>query len=139
MDSLATYMDLMYKTAVVFGFTVFFLKLPVWIKAFRWGRKKDLFECQQCGNCCRIFKIIELDKKDIERFQEAGYTDFADETGKSMKRVNGKCVLLKDDKCSAHEARARVCREFPFQKVYGMWFFKDLSFCPGIDEFKKKL
>ncbi|HHQ45032.1 MAG TPA: YkgJ family cysteine cluster protein [Candidatus Altiarchaeales archaeon] len=138
MDGLAGYFDMLYKLSVMLGFTIFLIKLPAWITCFRLGAKKDLFECRMCGNCCR-FNIIDVNKKDVERFRADGYSEFTDENEKMMKRVNGRCIFLEDDKCSAHKSRGKVCREFPFQRIYGRWFCQEVQFCPGVDDLKKKL
>ena len=54
-----------------------------------------------------------------------------------MKRVNGKCVFLKDDKCSAYEHRPTVCREFPFFTEYGIGYARNLRFCPALEELER--
>ena len=125
-----------YYVSILFGGISFLITLPRIIRGFREGRKKDLFECSLCGNCCR-FKFIDATEEDIGRLREAGYEDFVDDSGKFMKRVNGRCVFLEDDKCSVHEVRPKVCREFPFQKMYGMWFCQKAYFCPGMEEFRE--
>ena len=103
------------------------------IRGVRIGLKRKNFKCMQCGNCCR-FKIIELTPDDVKRLEGAGCTDFIDNKKPDrMRRVNGKCVFLADDKCTVHEHRPRVCREFPFQKNYGQWYCPQITYCPGLD------
>jgi len=117
---------------------VFLVKSPQILKSYMLGRKKDMFECMGCGNCCR-FKIIDLKEKDKKRLREGGYQNFEAEDGGRLKRVNGKCIFLnEDDDCTCYESRPEVCRRFPYQKTLGQWFAQKVYFCPGLQELKEK-
>ena len=118
----------------------FLLLLPQFFWSVRLGRSKGKFACIACGNCCRL-KVIHLTKEDVERLEGAGYRDFTEMKGGEVtfKRVKGRCLFNKDDKCSVYEHRAKVCREFPFFKSYGIPYCRMMSYCPAQDELKKKV
>ncbi len=110
------------------------ITLPDAVKAIRVYRRRHLFHCRMCGNCCR-FKIVPLTESDIERLEAAGHRDFYLERGElRMKRANGKCVFLADDRCTVHKVRPNVCRDFPFFKKFGIGYAQKASFCPAMEE-----
>ncbi|MFH1404012.1 MAG: YkgJ family cysteine cluster protein [Candidatus Altiarchaeota archaeon] len=112
--------------------------LPKMHRAYLLGRVRHEFKCTCCGNCCR-FRITPVTPEDVKRLADAGETGFSasvDGEG-SLKRVNGRCVFLKDDKCRVHGHRPAVCREFPFYRLYGIWFCTDSRMCPGLDKLRE--
>ncbi len=125
-------------TYVLFLAVVFFVALPDAVKSIRLYSRRDRFKCMMCGTCCR-FKHIQLTSEDIIRLEAAGKKDFfKNQNGeKSLKRVRGRCVFVKDDKCTVHEIRPTVCRSFPFFKIYGIGYAQKSSFCPALDELQK--
>jgi len=128
------------KATVFAGVLSFIILLPQFILSIRLAGIRDKFKCTGCGNCCRL-KVIPLRKDDVKRLEDAGYRDFTEvkEGEVTFKRVNGRCLFNKDDKCSVYEHRARVCREFPFFSSYGIPYCRVMSYCPAQDELKEKL
>ena len=112
------------------------------------------FECQNSGNCCisrDSYGYVYLSVKDltrlskyfnltIEKFklQYCETTDgFIHLTEKSS--LNGKCIFLKNKRCSVYKSRPSQCRTWPFwkenmkTKIWNM----DISInCPGIGKGK---
>ncbi|MBD3262109.1 MAG: hypothetical protein GF334_10670 [Candidatus Altiarchaeales archaeon] len=120
-----------YKFVISLALFIVLMKIPMWIRGFRLGQRKGKFQCLMCGNCCRL-RIIELDEEDVEKLKKQGRQGFTD-SNRFILRDRGRCVFLKNDKCTVHECRPRVCREFPFQKIFGLWFLPKITFCPGVD------
>jgi Fe-S-cluster containining protein len=116
------------------GLFILLINTPFFVKRISLNRRSSQFKCMMCGNCCR-FRVVPIDKEDVRRLEEAGYKDFYVKKGElMMKRVNGKCVFLKEDKCTVHKFRPRVCREFPFFKIYGIGYANKATFCPALEE-----
>ena len=112
------------------------MAIPIWARAILLYRRRAEFNCQMSGDCCR-FKYLPLRESDVKRLEEAGYKDFVSYKGeRSMKRVRGRCVFQKDDKCSVYEHRPQVCREYPFFKIYGIGYAQRASFCPAMEAFE---
>ncbi|VVB54769.1 Putative zinc- or iron-chelating domain protein [uncultured archaeon] len=117
----------------------FFAGIPayyMYIRGVMLARNKKKWKCHVCGNCCRL-REIEVTVEDKKKLDAAGFPDAY--IGDKMRRVNGKCVFLKDDKCSIHKEsyRPEICGEFPFFCMYGMEYMKVVSFCPATEEFLK--
>lgn len=107
------------------------------IKAVKtYGRRSD-FKCSMCGNCCR-FLTTPVTDADIARIREGGYDDFVRDDMKALKRVNGRCMFLKDDRCSIHEIRPQVCRDYPFFKLYGVGYCRKATFCPALERLRNE-
>ncbi|MFC2154655.1 YkgJ family cysteine cluster protein [Candidatus Altiarchaeota archaeon] len=122
------------------GVLVVLLSLPLMVKRILLALRQDEFECLMCGNCCR-FRTIDMSSKDVERIEAAGKKDFYEkfEGAFRLKRKNGRCVFVEDDKCTIHEIKPKVCREFPFFKLYGcIPYIHDWSCCPGVEKMKNK-
>jgi uncharacterized protein len=96
--------------------------------------RRARFGCRMCGNCCR-FRVTPLTSEDVKRLEAAGHADFFRTAGELMlRRVNGRCVFLKDDRCTVHDVRPQVCRDFPFFRACGIGYAQKASFCPGLEE-----
>lgn len=78
--------------------------------------------CTQCGSCCKLF-YINLDENEYQsgKFNtifgsESAIEDFsgASDCGANFlaKNDDGSCVYLKNNTCSIHNDRPKVCREF---------------------------
>jgi Fe-S-cluster containining protein len=129
-------LDNLSQTLLALAFVVLLINIPLWLRSSRLYRRRGEFKCTLCGNCCRL-RVISLTKDDVKRLEAAGYRDFASEKGElRLRRVTGLCVLLKNDKCTVYEHRPRVCREFPFFRVYGMGYTERASFCPALEELR---
>ncbi len=65
-----------------------------------------MFECKQCGNCCRHLDCSEL-YKDLDR-------------------GDGVCRYLKDNLCSIYEDRPLLCRvEESYNEVFSEVYTKE--------------
>jgi len=78
--------------------------------------------CTQCGLCCQLF-LINLNESeyrsgayqtifgDLEKFDDF---DEAKACGANLldQQVDGSCIYLAGGKCSIHERRPLVCRDF---------------------------
>lgn len=129
------------KTSLILLYLMIIFSLPLVFRRVWLGFHKKDFKCIMCGNCCR-FSIITLTDEDIKRIEDAGQKDFIENVSlseKKLRRVNGRCLFNKDDKCGIYESRPNVCRNFPFQSYFGIPYLRDWSCCPGIDEFKRKM
>ena len=84
------------------------------------------FECQKCGECCKN-SAIYVTHTDIRRWQSEQRWDIIGKvmyviTEKTMGFVipetlvdGGVCPFLtKDNKCSIHDTKPRLCKDFPF-------------------------
>lgn len=79
-------------------------------------------ECSQCAICCSLF-LVNLSEDEYRsgkyktQFEEFGSVDNfrkAMEHGVNVlkQKEDGSCFYLKWNKCSIHEIRPQVCREF---------------------------
>lgn len=65
-----------------------------------------MFECKQCGNCCR-----HLDRSELY---------------KDLDRGDGVCRYLKDNLCSIYEDRPLLCRiEESYNEVFSEVYMKE--------------
>ncbi len=80
------------------------------------------YKCSQCGLCCSLF-LINLTKEECQsgkyktQFEEFGLIDDFNEASKIggnflKQKEDGSCVYLNDNKCSIHQTRPQVCKEF---------------------------
>jgi Fe-S-cluster containining protein len=107
------------------------------------------FNCSKCGLCCgdtpsktRHVLLPWLDAKEIARFTDKPIGDFATPiNGKRpyvfemRKTPDGKCVFLKDNKCTIYEIRPLICMFYPFELKTcesGVYSFRFTEECPGI-------
>ena len=84
----------------------------------------DLFECIQCGECCKGFGGTYVSPGDIEAL--AGYLEISAETVRETycapsgsrlvlaQGADGYCIFCKDKRCSIHPVKPRMCRAWPF-------------------------
>jgi uncharacterized protein len=121
-------------TLAIIAAFVILASLPAYVKSIVLYRHRNRFRCTSCGDCCR-FKVIPIEKEDVKKLEAAGYKDFYEKKGElRLKRLNGKCFFLKDDKCSVYEHRPTVCMEFPFFTEYGIGYARNIRFCPALEE-----
>ena len=113
------------------------------------------FKCQNSGNCCisrGSYGFVYLSKNDLNRFAKHfnlpiehfkkkycqttdGYIHLAEK-----KSLNGKCLFLKNYKCTVYESRPSQCRTWPFwnENMNAKTWNEDISVnCPGIGKGKK--
>ncbi|MFA5571715.1 MAG: YkgJ family cysteine cluster protein [Crenarchaeota archaeon] len=112
------------------------------------------FECNNCGLCCgdtenkrRHILLLKSEVEEIsivtgQRIEEftidsVGTTPYVYE----MKKLEGKCVFLRDNLCSIYAVRPLICQFYPFELKYEadrkIHVFSDTSECPMIGWGKK--
>lgn len=108
------------------------------------------FECQGSGKCCvsrGSYGFVYLSDNDIQRFSKyfklslqkfkdkyCQMTDgFIHLTEKN--KFEGKCIFLKNKKCSVYKSRPSQCRTWPFwnENMNAKIWNEDISInCPGV-------
>ncbi len=86
------------------------------------------FECNCCGLCCgdtdhkaRHILLLESEAEEISAQTGLPIEDFAVESNGTqpyiyeMKKVEGECFFLKNNKCTNYEQRPLICRFYPFE------------------------
>ena len=111
------------------------------------------FKCVRCGICCgdtsekaRHILLLEEEANSIARFTKRPIPDFAAKLAGNepyayeMKKATaeGRCVLLKENRCGIYSRRPLICRFYPFgletnQKQKTFYFTNE---CPGIGKGK---
>ena len=96
---------------------------------------KFRFSCKQCGKCCTEREDILLTPFDLFRLskklnmtpndfvEKYGETYIGDSSRMVIVRLKPRgsirrCPLLKDRKCSVHDAKPRVCAMFPIGRAF---------------------
>jgi uncharacterized protein len=89
-------------------------------------KKKELFECAKCGNCCSEPGYVFLNLKEAQIMAKTlgmGYSEFEEKHMRKAGHQNvlktpysGGCIFWKDKKCTIYEARPSQCRTFPYWK-----------------------
>ena len=84
---------------------------------------KELFECSQCGDCCKGFGGTYVSATDIDaiaRFLNISASLFRSRycapSGQKVvlaQQENGYCVFY-DQNCTIHPVKPRMCRMWPF-------------------------
>lgn len=83
-----------------------------------------IFECRQCGACCigsggnyvtekDILAIADFLKISEEKMRRDFCEEFSQGTVLAISR-EGACVFQKENICSIHPVKPRMCREWPF-------------------------
>jgi Fe-S-cluster containining protein len=103
-----------------------------------------LFQCTQCGECCKGFGGTYITEADLQaiadfvgRSVEAVRRDCCAASGSRLvlaQRRDGYCVFW-DGNCTIHPVKPRMCRQWPFifslTVDIGNWFVMAGS-CPGM-------
>jgi uncharacterized protein len=113
------------------------------------------FACNQCGICCgdteqktRHILLLDGEAKIISSQTSLGKTDFSIQIANEdlfkheMKKTNdGKCVFLKENKCTIYLLRPLICRFYPFELKFDkgkkLHVFDFTLECPGIGQGKE--
>ena len=108
------------------------------------------FECQSSGNCCvsrGSYGFVYLSLKDIKRFSiffnlsidefKSKYCQITDGFIHLIEKneLEGKCIFLKNKKCTVYKNRPSQCRTWPFwnENMNAKVWNEDISInCPGI-------
>jgi len=116
--------------------------------------RKVQFKCAKCGICCgdtqertRHILLLNEEANAIASTTNQPISDFASRIedkspyGYEMKRTveEGKCVFLRENRCTIYSMRPLICRFYPFglkttwkkQRIF--YFTKE---CPGIGKGK---
>jgi uncharacterized protein len=84
----------------------------------------DLFECTQCGQCCKGFGGTHVCTEDIEAL--AAYLGMSAEAVRErylvpsgsrlvlVQGADGYCVFCSEKRCRIHPVKPRMCRAWPF-------------------------
>jgi Fe-S-cluster containining protein len=109
------------------------------------------FRCIRCGICCGDTKDknrhVLLFKTEVEQIVKptgrqifnfaVKIEDNAPYSYEMKKRKNGKCVFLKNNRCTIYSLRPLICRFYPFElKVMHnrKYTFLYTNECPGINK-----
>jgi Fe-S-cluster containining protein len=87
------------------------------------GSDQALFECTQCGDCCKgyggtyltesdITKIAAFIGVDIVEFKRR-YCVYSGNRPVLAQQANGYCIFF-DQNCTIHAVKPRMCRQWPF-------------------------
>ena len=113
------------------------------------------FECQSSGNCCvsrDSYGYVYLSMDDLKRFSKYFNITVKDfklqycQTTdgfihlKEKKNLNGKCIFLKNKRCTVYESRPSQCKTWPFwnENMHAKVWNEDIAVnCPGIGKGKK--
>lgn len=108
-------------------------------------RAFDIFECCQCGECCKGYGgtfVADSDILAIADFVGVSADDFIGEycspSGSGRVLTQGKdgyCIFAERGKCAIHPVKPKMCRDWPFIEGVlrdpGNWYIM-AGFCPGM-------
>ncbi len=109
------------------------------------ARQGRIFECRQCGDCCRGYggtyvadadlTAIAAHLKILKQELISRYTALSGARRLLVQGDNGYCAFWKDGLCGIHPVKPRMCREWPYLKSVivdvGNWWAMAGS-CPGM-------
>lgn len=87
------------------------------------GSDQPLFQCTQCGDCCKGYGGTYLQESDIVRI--AAYIGVSDREFKEQfcvlsgnrpvlaQQTNGYCIFYRQN-CAIHAVKPRMCKRWPF-------------------------
>ncbi len=100
------------------------VKAPLQARELLFKQAMDLFECTQCGTCCRGEGGIHLTPEEIDRisdFLNFSPRDFLkkfclEKNGRVYIHIrkDGYCHFSREGKCSIHTVKPSPCRKWPF-------------------------
>ena len=84
----------------------------------------DIFECQQCGECCKGYGGTYITEKDVQAIAdyikvspEVFVRDYCQKSGNRLVLAVGDddyCMFRKDKLCGIHPVKPRMCRAWPY-------------------------
>lgn len=104
----------------------------------------EIFECQQCGDCCHGETTVSLDEADVRRMLLSLGLERDDAAAKywritgntiQMKTFDGHCIFYADG-CTIHQGKPWRCSEWPLHPsilVDEANFEAIRKSCPGIN------
>ena len=112
--------------------------------SFNHAQPGDIFECRQCGDCCRGYGGTFVTPEDIAAIAAYIHTDpkqfvekwcaFSGSRPVLAQKEDGYCVFW-DRVCTIHPVKPRMCRAWPYIESVmidpGNWEIMS-SMCPGI-------
>jgi Fe-S-cluster containining protein len=98
------------------------------------------FECEQCGQCCRIHTIgVRITRQEAEQLAQREHLSTPEYLANILEDrgtfiVPQPCRYLVNNRCTVHDIKPSVCRNYPFhqRKVVNhntAWVV--ISGCPG--------
>src|SRR4030067_1016469 len=116
--------------------------------------RKVQFKCSKCGICCgdttektRHILLLNEEANDLASTTNQQISDFASKIDDKspyayeMKKTveDGKCVFLRQNRCTMYSKRPLICRFYPFwlktaEKEQRVWYYT--KECPGIGKGK---
>lgn len=85
---------------------------------------EDIFNCRQCGDCCKGYGgtfVTDTDIEMIARYiavpKEDVATQYCQFSGKRRvlaQNSDGYCIFWNNGLCGIHPVKPRMCREWPF-------------------------
>jgi Fe-S-cluster containining protein len=89
---------------------------------------RDIFECQQCGDCCNGFGGTYVTDHDISRIASfikarpdtfvIEYCDYSGSKPVLRRGMNGYCVFFnKEEQCIIHPVKPYMCKAWPYIKT----------------------
>jgi Fe-S-cluster containining protein len=85
---------------------------------------EDIFNCRQCGDCCKGYGGTFVTDTDIEKIahyiavpKEDVATQYCQLSGKRRvltQNSDGYCIFWNNGLCGIHPIKPRMCREWPF-------------------------
>jgi uncharacterized protein len=106
--------------------------------------KQPVFDCRQCGECCRGDRGILATAAEIEAmavYLGLSRADFAARylvdtpLGPQLASPGGVCVMQDGNLCRVHPVKPRICREWPFLRAlleHADEFEAAKGACPGL-------
>ncbi|MBW2369311.1 MAG: YkgJ family cysteine cluster protein [Deltaproteobacteria bacterium] len=105
----------------------------------------QIFQCRQCGDCCKGYGGTYVSEADIERIGKFIHEpparirrDDCCQSGRRLVLVQGEdgfCIFRENNLCAIHPVKPRMCRAWPFiQSVVTdpqNWYAMAGS-CPGM-------
>ena len=107
--------------------------------------RTPVFQCRQCGDCCRGNGGILVSQKEMRRmaaFLKLSPKDFrqryvtASSLGPNLVTSNGVCIFQVEKRCRVHPVKPHICREWPYLPAllkFAEEFEEAKGACPGID------
>lgn len=107
-------------------------------------KPEDLFECHNCGDCCKGYGGTYVSREDIEAISRyigsdpqrftAEYCNFSGKRPVLAQKTDGYCIFW-NQLCTIHPVKPQMCRKWPFLESIlvepNNWLIMADS-CPGI-------
>ncbi len=113
-----------------------------------WYKDGLRFECQKCGDCCRVHGVVWVNSTEISQMANylgLGYSDFRKTYLREVcgrlsigETKKGECLMLdrKMGQCKVYPARPKQCSTYPFWSRFlssKQSWDRQHSKCPGMN------